>query len=356
MNPAFWQDRRVFLTGHTGFKGSWLALWLGASGAQTVGYSNGIPTEPSLYECASVEDTLTSVWGDVRDRERVTAALAAHEPDVVLHLAAQSLVRRSFADPVETFATNVLGTVNVLEAVRQVQSVRSLVIVTTDKVYESRSLRRHTEDDRLGGDDPYSSSKACAELVVEAYRRSFFGDRGAAAIATARAGNVIGGGDWAEDRLIPDVVAALRAERPVVLRYPDAVRPWQHVLDPLAGYLLLAERLHADRRYARSWNFGPEEARPRSVAWVVRRFAEEWGAAVSIAGPDTPQPPEAPSLELDPGLARAELGWQPRWNLEQALRATAEWYRGHAAGEDVRGLTLDQIARYSSDVKLSTPA
>ena len=349
VNEAFWRGRRVLVTGHTGFKGSWLCLRLARLGADVVGFSDGIPTNPSLYEAADVEEILISITGDIRDAASVRRAVAEHRPEVVLHLAAQSLVRRSFAAPVATYETNVLGTANVLEAFRGVRGVRAAVIVTSDKVYAPAPSRRHREDDPLGGADPYSSSKACAELVTEAYRTSFFAGDDAPAVATARAGNVIGGGDWAADRLIPDVTTALATGEPVEIRYPQAVRPWQHVLDALEGYLVLAERLWNDRSAARGWNFGPEHAEARTVEWVVSRVAEHWGVPISVTSSRGEQPSEAPSLELDSALARAELGWNPRWNLERALRATADWYRLHAAGASARDLTIAQIESFDAN-------
>ena len=265
MNEAFWHGRRVFVTGHTGFKGSWLCLWLAWCGAKVVGYSDTIPTNPSLYEVAGVGDELSSIIGDVRDRDLLCRSLAEHRPEVVLHLAAQSLVRRSYAQPVLTYETNTIGTLNLLEAVRATDGVRAVVVVTTDKVYEHDRSHRYREDDFLGGRDPYSSSKACAELVTAAYRSSYFAGEEAPAVATVRAGNVIGGGDWAQDRLLPDLVAALVAGQGIEIRYPEATRPWQHVLNPLDGYLVLAERLCSDRGTARAWNFGRGGTRRRDA-------------------------------------------------------------------------------------------
>lgn len=337
----------MLVTGHTGFKGSWLCLWLAQAGAEVVGYADGIPTRPSLYEEAAVAETLTPIVGDVRDRDAVRSAVASHQPEVVFHLAAQALVRRGYVEPALTYETNVLGTLNVLDAARTSDSVRAMVVVTTDKVYEHVHARRHREDDRLGGDDPYSSSKACAELVTAAYRTSFFTGEDTVAVATARAGNVIGGGDWAPDRLIPDLIAALVSDRPIEVRYPHATRPWQHVLNPLDGYLTLAERLWVDRAATRAWNFGPDATESRPVEWIARRVAEHWGAPLRVAVPDEPQPPEAPSLDLDASLAHAQLGWQQRWLLEDGLRATVEWYRDHAAGEDGRALTSAQINAFA---------
>ncbi|HXH34714.1 MAG TPA: CDP-glucose 4,6-dehydratase, partial [Plantibacter sp.] len=349
VNEAFWHGRRVFVTGHTGFKGSWLCLWLAWCGAKVVGYSDTIPTNPSLYEVAGVGDELSSIIGDVRDRDLLCRSLAEHRPEVVLHLAAQSLVRRSYAQPVLTYETNTIGTLNLLEAVRATDGVRAVVVVTTDKVYEHHEARRYREDDPLGGHDPYSSSKACAELVTASYRSAYLGGNSSPAVATVRAGNVIGGGDWAEDRLVPDLIAALRAGTEIELRYPGATRPWQHVLNPLDGYLVLAERLCSDRSAARAWNFGPDASDSRPVEWLVGEVAREWGSPLSVTSPAEAQPAEAPSLELDSSLAREALGWTPGWDLERGLRATVEWYRRLDEGEDGRTLTVAQIDAFAKD-------
>ena len=348
MNEPFWRDRRVFITGHTGFKGSWLSLWLARLGAVTAGYANGVPTHPALYEVATVGDTLTSIVGDVRDREQLVRALRQHRPEVVFHLAAQPLVRRSYAEPALTFETNVLGTVNLLEAVRAADSVRSVVVVTTDKVYEHVESRPYREDDPLGGSDPYSSSKACAELVTAAYRRSFFSGAGRPAVATARAGNVIGGGDWAQDRLLPDLIGALVAGAPLEVRYPHAIRPWQHVLNPLEGYLLLAERLCDAPDLAHAWNFGPGGDEPQSVEWLIRRVSELWGTELTVQPPRRQPLPEAPTLTLDASQARDRLGWTEHWGLEEGLRATVDWYRGYGSGKDARALTVGQIVAFAT--------
>jgi CDP-glucose 4,6-dehydratase len=351
VNESFWAGRKVLVTGHTGFKGSWLSLWLAHAGARVVGYSDGVPTTPSLYEAAVVDEMLTSVMADVRDRDALRQAFENERPEVVFHLAAQSLVRRSYVEPALTYETNVLGTLNVLEAARAVDDVRVVVVVTTDKVYEHVSSRPYQEDDRLGGADPYSSSKACAELVTAAYRTSLFDDRGPA-VATARAGNVIGGGDWAEDRLIPDVIAALTADRELQIRYPQATRPWQHVLNPLDGYPMLAERLWDDRGAAKAWNFGPAPEDSRTVESVAEQVAGLWGAVLRVVTPSEVQRPEAPSLQLDATAARTELGWLPRWELEAGLRATVSWYRRHADGEAARALVTEQIEAYVADREL----
>jgi CDP-glucose 4,6-dehydratase len=362
VNAKFWQQRRVLVTGHTGFKGSWLALWLERLGARATGYSLPEPaSDPALFDAARVAEGMTaSLAGDVLDAESLARAFATARPEVVIHMAAQSLVRRSYADPAATYATNVMGTVNILEAARRSEGLRAVVVVTSDKCYENREwVWGYREDDRLGGRDPYSNSKACAELVTDAYRRSFF-DAGetnsAAAVASARAGNVIGGGDWAEDRLLPDIFRAASAGREVNIRNPDAVRPWQHVLEPLSGYLLLAERLCGDGReeFAGGWNFGPSDEDARPVSWVVERVRQKWGdaavAPVSRADAGAHHPHEARHLRLDCSKARERLSWRPRWTIEQALDATVEWYKAHASGADARRLCAEQIEAYQNEI------
>jgi CDP-glucose 4,6-dehydratase len=349
---AFWEGRKVFLTGHTGFKGSWLSLWLHRLGAQVSGYSLAPHTSPSLFALAHVDQLVQSALADIRDYGSLAARLAASAPEVVFHLAAQPLVRRSYADPVETFAVNVIGTAHLLQAVRSVPSVRAVVVVTTDKCYENRNWHwGYRENDRLGGHDPYSSSKACTELVVASFRDSFFapaaGATQAPAVASARAGNVIGGGDWADDRLLPDLVRAAKAGVPVMIRNPDAVRPWQHVLEPLDGYLLLAQRLcEYSTAYAQAWNFGPESTDVRTVGWVADRFATLWGAGAAWRQDPGVHPHEARLLHLDIAKARVQLDWRPRWSTDDALRATVDWYSHVHAGADPRRVTLEQIEQF----------
>lgn len=340
-DPVFWSGRRVLVTGDTGFKGAWLALWLRELGASVVGLANGVPTEPSLWEAAGVGALIEHHEGDVRDAARVAEVVAAAAPEVVFHLAAQPMVRRSYLEPAETYATNVMGTVHVLDAIRRAGSVRAAVVVTTDKVYDNREWPwGYREDEPLGGHDPYSSSKGAAELVTAAYRSSFFGADGACAVASARAGNVIGGGDWGEDRLVPDIFRAVAAGAPVRIRNPHAIRPWQHVLNPLSGYLVLAERIADDRAFAKAYNFGPSDDDVRPVGWLVEQLA------VASEIDDGPHPHEAHWLKLDSSLARTTLGWAPSWDLAEGLRATADWYRAHRAGEDVLALTRAQIASF----------
>jgi CDP-glucose 4,6-dehydratase len=343
---SFWSDRRVFLTGHTGFKGSWLALWLESMGARVTGYGRRAVRNPeSLHELARVAEGIETVEGDVRDAPALSDAVERAEPEVVLHLAAQPIVRRSYRAPAETFAVNVTGTVNLLDAVRAGGTARAIVVVTSDKCYENRGLERgYREDEPLGGADPYSASKACQELVSHAYRRSF-----GLPLATARAGNVIGGGDFAEDRLVPDAMRAAAAGEPVRVRNPDAVRPWQHVLCPLEGYLMLAERLVAGDGSGDAWNFGPSDDDALPVGRIVERLAELWpgGMAVEVAR-DPNAPHEAAVLQLDSTRARERLGWQPAWRLGRALEEIVDWHAAHQAGTDMRAKTLEQIERYGA--------
>ena len=353
IDPDFWLGRRVLVTGHTGFKGAWLSLWLQSLGADVTGLSRGVPTRPSLYELAGVGAHMRQLDADVRDGAAVREALREARPEVVLHLAAQPLVRRSLRDPALTYEVNVMGTINVLEAVRQAgEQVLAIVLVTSDKCYENPGgAQRFVEDDPLGGSDPYSSSKACAELVARAYRRSFFSGDRAPRLATARAGNVIGGGDWGEDRLVPDTIRAVASGEPLQVRNPDSVRPWQHVLSPLSGYLLLAEALaRGEAAPARSaqasgaWNFGPAADDVRPVSWIVQRLAEMWGSELNWQLDEAENPPEAGHLALDSSAAEALLGWRPVGQLEDALELVVEWHRAQREGKDMRQLSLSQIA------------
>jgi CDP-glucose 4,6-dehydratase len=351
-SPAFWAGKRVLVTGHTGFKGTWLWMWLRRLGAEPFGYALAPDTEPSLAVLCGVAGAPGSVVGDIRDGAALAREMQRIRPDVVLHLAAQALVRRSYDEPVETFETNVMGTIHVLEAVRRASSVRAVVVVTSDKCYENREwCWPYREDEALGGYDPYSASKAGTELVAAAWRRSFLGargaDRGGVGVATARAGNVLGGGDWAVDRLVPDCVRALGAGRTVAIRSPHATRPWQHVLEPLSGYLILAERLWAQPdAFAEAWNLGPSLDQVQPVSWVVDRVARLWGdgARWELVGGDHPH--EASFLAVDASKARARMGWQPRLALHDALAWTVEWHKREAAGEPVPQLVDEQIQRY----------
>jgi CDP-glucose 4,6-dehydratase len=352
VDTSFWRGRRVLLTGHTGFKGAWLTLWLHRMGAEVVGLSLDVPTTPSLYDLARVGDGIAEVHADVRDAGAVDAAFAEHAPELVVHLAAQSLVRRSFRDPRETYATNVMGTVNVLEAARQTPSVRAVVNVTSDKCYDNREQQRHfVESDPMGGHDPYSSSKGCAELVAGAYQRSFFSAAdGSTRIASARAGNVIGGGDWGEDRLVPDIVRGALAGREIPIRNPGAVRPWQHVLNPLSGYLQLGQRLLADGDVQGGWNFGPSPDDVRPVAWLVERLEAQWPGELRWSIDAGPHPHEARFLTLDSTKAREELAWRPAWDLDDALGAIVDWYAGYRDGRDMRAVTLNQLEAFEASL------
>ena len=346
VDPSFWRDRRVLVTGHTGFKGAWLCLWLQSMGAHVHGASLGsAPTDPSLYELARVSEGMVgSAACDIRDADAVARAVAQAAPQVVFHLAAQPLVRRSFAAPHHTYETNAMGTLNVLEAVRSSPSVEAVVVVTSDKCYENHEAPTpYREDDPLGGHDPYSSSKAAAELVTSAYRRSYFSGPAGPFVASARAGNVIGGGDWGEDRLVPDLVRAAVSQGNLGLRNPGATRPWQHVLSPLSGYLVLAQALCGGPPFARAWNFGPDPADARTVEWIVRRVADLWPGGLSWSVGEGPHPHEAGLLALDSSLARRRLGWAPLVGLDEGLAATVAWYLAWQEGEDLRALTLGQV-------------
>jgi CDP-glucose 4,6-dehydratase len=343
-DPGFWSGRRVLVTGHTGFKGAWLCLWLAELGARVAGYAHAPKDGPSLYALARVGDDVEHVTGDVRDTEAVATALARVAPEVVIHMAAQAFVRRSFQEPVATYATNVMGTVNVLDAVRHSDAVRAVVVVSSDKCYENREwVWGYRESDPMGGHDPYSSSKGATELVTAAYRASFFDADDAPAIASARAGNVFGGGDFSEDRLLPDVFRAALAGEPIRVRNPEAVRPWQHVLNPLSGYLRLAERACTG-----GWNFGPAEDDARPVRWIVERLDELWDRPLRWEIDPGPHPHEARWLKLDSSLARARLGWAPRWDLAEGLERTVEWHRAHRDGADVREVTLAQVREFAA--------
>jgi CDP-glucose 4,6-dehydratase len=348
--PEFWRDRRVLVTGHTGFKGAWLAAWLLRMGARVSGFALPPATDPSLYLAGAFQNDLRSTYGDVRDHDAVLRAVAAEKPDVVLHLAAQPIVRRSYDDPAGTFATNVLGTVHVLDAVRQVGSARAVVVVTSDKCYENREwVWSYREKSALGGRDPYSASKACAEIVTRSFRNSFFKVSGDTFVGTARAGNVVGGGDWAEDRLVPDTVRALRAGRPVELRYPSAVRPWQHVLEPLSGYLKLAENLHSGGdAFAEGWNFAPWEEDARTVGWVAERLQRAWGVTPAWRPQEGARHHEHIFLKLDSSKARMQLGWQPRLRIRDTIDWTVDWYRAFYDGVPACELVEQQIARYET--------
>jgi CDP-glucose 4,6-dehydratase len=348
VKAEFWQHKRVFLTGHTGFKGGWLALWLQAMGAKVTGYALAPPTAPNFFTVAEVVQGLEQhIVADILNAETLRTAMQSARPDIVFHLAAQPLVRYSYTEPVATYQTNVIGTVNLLEAVRATPSVKAVVNITTDKCYENREwLWGYRENEALGGFDPYSSSKACAELVTAAYRQSFLQSAGVA-LASARAGNVIGGGDWATDRLIPDFLRAIDAAQSLIIRSPDAIRPWQHVLEPLSGYLLLAEKLFTDGMpYAEAWNFGSDDSDAKPVRWIIEQLATLRPDLVWQC--DTaPQPHEAHYLKLDSSKAKQRLAWQPRWQLATSLAKTVVWHEAWRRGENMQAVSLAQINQYN---------
>lgn len=344
MKADFWSGKRVLVTGHTGFKGGWLIAWLRLLGAEIAGLALPPSTNPNLHDLAQIGQGVASYMVDIRDAAAVKAAFEEFKPEIVFHMAAQAVVRASYHDPVGTYATNVMGTVHVLEAVRD-SGARVLVNVTSDKCYDNKEwVWSYRESDPLGGKDPYSNSKACAELVTSAYRSSFFSGAHRMGLASARAGNVIGGGDWAQDRLIPDVIAAIRKCQPVLIRNPEAVRPWQHVLEPLSGYLLLAEHLWEDpAAFSSEWNFGPDSRSVRSVRWLVDRLSALWGVPPQQMPQPGEHPQEAQLLSLDSAKARAQLGWTPRWDLDRAASAVVEWYKAFERGSDIRSVMTDQI-------------
>lgn len=349
----FWKNKKVFITGHTGFKGSWLCLWLHSLGAKMHGYALDPPTDPSLFDLCKIDQLVHSTIADVRDGMSLTKAMAAARPEIVIHMAAQPLVRDSYKVPAETYAINVMGTVNLLEAVRESKTVKAVINVTTDKCYENKEwMWGYRENEPLGGYDPYSSSKACSELVTAAYRSSYFHpanhqDHGVG-IATARAGNVIGGGDWATNRLIPDCVRAVLKGEKIVIRNPEAIRPWQHALEPLSGYLMLARKLYEDgASFSDAWNFGPDDADAKPVGWLVKAFCTIWGKGASHEIDRGTHPHEAHYLKLDCSKAKTLLGWHPRWDLEKTVDSIVEWTRAYRAEKDLRYVCLKQIEEYS---------
>ncbi len=357
MNPSFWKGKRVLLTGHTGFKGGWLSLWLQSLGANLLGYALAPPTNPSLFEVADVEKGMTSVIGDIRDLVKLQAVFAEHRPEIVIHMAAQPLVRYSYQNPVDTYSTNVMGTVHLLEAVRHTPGVKAVVNITTDKCYENREwIWGYRENEPMGGFDPYSNSKGCAELVSAAYRTSFFSADSYAqhgiATATVRAGNVIGGGDWAQDRLIPDILAAFEQGRKVDIRNPHAIRPWQHVMEPLRGYLTLAEQLFEyGPSFGEGWNFGPIDEDAKPVGWIVEQMAGLWGKDAQWQIDTGEHPHEAHYLKLDISKARSRLNWHPALRLKDALALIIDWSKQREEGANMRQLTLSQLQAYQALTK-----
>jgi len=352
VNKDFWHKKKVFITGHTGFKGSWLCLWLNKLGAEVYGYSLQSPTTPNMFELCNLGSMVTSILGDVRDREKLKSYICRIRPEIVIHMAAQPLVRESYANPAETYEINVMGTVNLLDAVRSCPGIKAIINVTTDKCYENKEWYwGYREDDPLGGYDPYSNSKACSELVTAAFRNSYFNpdtfDKHGVALATARAGNVIGGGDWAKDRLVPDCIRAILEGREIVIRNPKAVRPWQHVLEPLSGYLLLAEELYTQGiKYASSWNFGPKESDAKPVGYIVEKICTLWGNKASYVLENSVQPHEAFYLKLDCSKAKYELNWEPKWDLDTAIEKIVEWMRVYKEDGNILCECERQIKEY----------
>ena len=349
VNETIWKSKKVFLTGHTGFKGSWISLWLQSMGAIVKGYSLAPNTSPNLFSVANVCENMDSEIGDIRDLQHISKSMLAFNPDVLIHMAAQPLVRLSYQEPVDTYATNVMGTVNVLESARFCANLKAIVSVTTDKCYENKEWEwGYRENEPMGGHDPYSSSKGCAELVTSAYRRSFFNTKETASVASARAGNVIGGGDWADDRLIPDILKAFEKSTPVIVRNPLSTRPWQHVLEPLSGYLVLAEQLfEKGDKFAEAWNFGPKEEGCKSVQWILDKMVSSWGKGASWELDKNNNPHEAGFLKLDCSKAANKLHWQPKWNLEKTLDLIINWHQNYGKGNDVKKECLKEINEYN---------
>ncbi len=354
MIPEFWQNKKVLVTGHTGFKGSWLSLWLQSLGANVIGYALNPPTQPSLFEIASIARGMTSITGDVRDLAKLQSVMAQYQPQIVIHMAAQPIVRYSYENPIETYTTNVIGTANLLEAVRHTESVKVVVSITSDKCYENKEwMWGYRENEVMGGKDPYSSSKGCAELIINAYRHSYFSPQNysahGVALASVRAGNVIGGGDWAKDRLIPDIIRAIQAKQPVLIRNPHATRPWQHVLEPLNGYLTVAEHLwEKGVKYAEAWNFGPNDDDAKPVSWIVKRLTNLWGGGASWHLDQKEHPHEDHYLKLDCSKAKTLLSWGPKLSLAVTLEWIVEFYQGYLQSKDMRKLTQEQILRFQN--------
>ncbi len=351
METAFWKNKKVLITGHTGFKGSWLAFWLHSMGAKVIGFSLPAATHPNLFELVQLKEIVTSYEGDIRNFDALHAIITKEKPEIIFHLAAQSLVRYSYANPIETYSTNIMGTINLLEALRQVNCARVAIIVTSDKCYENVERNAgYKENEPMGGHDPYSSSKGCAEIVTTAYRRSYFESDNAQPlfVASVRAGNVIGGGDWALDRLIPDFFRALLARQPLRIRNPHAIRPWQHVLEPLSGYLLLAERLwHEGNVFTGGWNFGCKDNDAKPVEWIADYLTKQWGDGASWElDAAHVKLHEAHYLKLDISKALSKLQWQPRWSIETALLSTIEWYKAYYNKADIRNMMYSQISAY----------
>ena len=352
IKPDFWKGKRVFLTGHTGFKGSWMSLWLNSLGAEVKGYSLSPPTEPAMFSQANIDRYIDSKVGDIRNLELLSKEMSEFNPDIIFHMAAQPLVRLSYSQPIETYSTNVMGTVNVLESARRCSNLMAIVNITTDKCYENREWEwGYRENEPMGGHDPYSNSKGCAELVTSAYRKSFFNTDTSASLSSGRAGNVIGGGDWAADRLIPDILRAFEKQQPVVIRNPKATRPWQHVLEPLSGYLVLAQSLcEGNRNHADGWNFGPRDEDVEPVEWILEKMVNFWGEGASWQLDSSDQPHEAKYLKLDISKARLQLGWQPTWRLEETLKKIVAWHQAWLSNEKMDIYSLKEIQSYMNDM------
>ena len=349
MDPHFWKGKKVLITGHTGFKGSWLSIWLQRKGAHVIGLSLSPPSDPNLFELARVSDGMVSIHGDIRNLDEVRAVIDGYRPEIVFHMAAQALVRRSYEVPLETYSTNVMGTVNILEAVRLSDSVRIIVNITSDKCYKNKEWYwGYREDEPMGGKDPYSCSKGCAELIISSYRDSYFSENKGVKISSARAGNVIGGGDWGADRLVPDIIRAFLDDRPALIRFPNAVRPWQHVLEPLNGYLMLAEKMWGGSEFSTAWNFGPDDSDAKSVARMADSLTHLWGKGASWVKDSNQHPHEANYLKLDCSKAKNLLNWMPKLYIETALKWVVRWYRAFQNGQDMRQFTESEIERYEA--------
>lgn len=350
VDPVFWKGKRVFLTGHTGFKGSWLSIWLNQMGAEVKGYALRPNTNPALFDLANIQERISNEFGNIQNYDQLKKSMMDFDPQILIHMAAQPLVRLSYKEPINTYMTNVMGTVNVLEASRSCKNLKSIVSVTTDKCYENKEwVWAYRENEPMGGHDPYSSSKGCAELVTAAYRKSFFFDKHSPALASARAGNVIGGGDWATDRLLPDVLKAFNDGQIVTVRSPYAIRPWQHVLEPLSGYLILAENLFNNgNKYAEAWNFGPKEDDCKDVQWILNQMVNIWGEGVSWELDKNPQPHEATFLKLDFSKAKTLLNWEPKWSIKTVLEKIFDWNKVYLANGDIFKKCIEEINEYNS--------
>lgn len=352
MNKKFWNKKKILLTGHTGFKGSWLSLWLQKLDANVIGFSKSIPTNPSLFELANIENGMTSIIGNVCDYDKLEETIKEYEPEIIIHMAAQAILRESYNNPIETYATNVMGTVNLLESIRKVGNVKVILNVTTDKCYEpNESSKGHLETDRLGGYDPYSNSKACSELVTSSFRNSFFNpkeyQKHGISLASCRAGNVIGGGDWGKDRLVPDIIRGILNNEIIKIRNPNSTRPWQHVLDPLNGYLTLVEKLWSSgSEFSEGWNFGPLENDEKSVKWIVEKLTEQWSQEIRMDIDNSVNPYEENHLRLNCIKANSRLGWIPKLNLEQGLEWITEWYKQYEQNNNMREITEQQIEKF----------